>query len=100
MRGRARDHAARDHFRAGRRQRQHGAKRRRGLRRAAMRLQDAPGIFVVLQACRGGDELVSSITEPPPTASRKSICSWRTCCTALIGVSKVGFGSMPANSAT
>ena len=42
--------------------------------------------------------LLPSITEPPPTASRKSIFSRLTNSTAGIKVSYRGLGSMPENS--
>jgi len=41
---------------------------------------------------------VPSMTDPPPTASRKSAPSARTFSTARIRVRKRGFGSMPPNS--
>ncbi len=43
---------------------------------------------------------VPSSTDPPPTASRKSMSPARTISTAFISVSKRGFGSMPPNSVT
>ena len=43
---------------------------------------------------------VPSITEPPPTARRKSTPSAFACATAFMQVSYRGFGSMPANSIT
>ena len=42
--------------------------------------------------------LVPSMTEPPPTANRKSTFSLRTISTAFISVSYLGLASMPENS--
>ena len=43
---------------------------------------------------------VASITDPPPTASRKVISSCLIRSMALIAVAKRGFGSIPPNSTT
>ncbi len=43
---------------------------------------------------------VPSITDPPPTASKKSIFSFFTISTAFIKVSNLGLGSTPPNFKT